>query len=57
MKGGNFRGNCDIRIGISPIKLGIFGANWMVSEEIWERGVIRGAQGIVDRYAMTTDHP
>ena len=30
---------------------------WVSTGEIWERGVIRRAQGIVDRYAMTTDHP
>jgi hypothetical protein len=30
---------------------------WVSTGEIWERGVIRRAQSIVDRYAMTTDHP
>ena len=30
---------------------------WVATGEISERGVIRRAQSIVDRYAMTTDHP
>jgi hypothetical protein len=30
---------------------------WVATGNISERGVIRRAQSIVDRYAMTTDHP
>jgi hypothetical protein len=30
---------------------------WVATGEISERGVIRRAQSIVDRYAMTTDRP
>ena len=30
---------------------------WVATGEIGERGVIRRAQSIVDRYAMTTDRP
>lgn len=30
---------------------------WVATGEIGERGVVRRAEGIVDRYAMTTDHP
>jgi hypothetical protein len=30
---------------------------WVATGEISERGVARRADGIVDRYALTTDHP
>jgi len=30
---------------------------WVSTGETSERGVVRRAAGIVDRYAMTTDHP
>ena len=30
---------------------------WVETGEVWERGVIQRAQGIVDRYARTVDRP
>ncbi|QDV72450.1 hypothetical protein [Botrimarina mediterranea] len=30
---------------------------WVETGEIWERGVVRRASSMVDRYALTVDHP
>jgi hypothetical protein len=30
---------------------------WIETGEMWERGVLRRARSMVDRYALTVDHP
>lgn len=30
---------------------------WVETGEIWEKGVVRKARSMVDRYALTVDHP